>query len=126
MTTRRPERQHLPPGLTRRGEPVEKPVRLGPEAATGKRRDVELDAARARKSFHPSLFTGYRVPDTFATMTPRTTSQELAVENPPARRRTSQSAQPPHRIVIQYPAPAVDGGRFPAKRCVGDTVTVAA
>jgi starch synthase (maltosyl-transferring) len=34
--------------------------------------------------------------------------------------------QPPTRIVIQYPAPAVDGGRFPAKRCVGDAVTVSA
>ncbi len=34
--------------------------------------------------------------------------------------------KPPKRIVIQYPAPAVDDGRFPAKRCVGDTVRVAA
>jgi starch synthase (maltosyl-transferring) len=34
--------------------------------------------------------------------------------------------QPPARIVIQYPTPAVDGGRYPAKRCVGDTVTVEA
>ncbi len=33
---------------------------------------------------------------------------------------------PPRRIEIQYPAPVVDGGRFPAKRCVGDTVTVSA
>ena len=33
---------------------------------------------------------------------------------------------PPERIVIQYPSPAVDGGRFPAKRCVGDEVTVEA
>ncbi len=32
----------------------------------------------------------------------------------------------PNRIVIQYPAPMVDGGTFPAKRCVGDTVTVSA
>ena len=38
---------------------------------------------------------------------------------------TSRS-EPPRRIEIQYPAPAVDGGRYPAKRCVGDTVTVAA
>jgi starch synthase (maltosyl-transferring) len=38
---------------------------------------------------------------------------------------TSRS-EPPARIEIQYPAPAVDGGRYPAKRCVGDTVTVAA
>jgi starch synthase (maltosyl-transferring) len=34
--------------------------------------------------------------------------------------------QPPERIVIQYTEPVVDGGRFPAKRCVGDSVTVAA
>ncbi len=32
----------------------------------------------------------------------------------------------PKRIEIQYPAPIVDGGRFPAKRCVGDTVTASA
>jgi starch synthase (maltosyl-transferring) len=30
------------------------------------------------------------------------------------------------RIVIQYPTPAVDDGRYPAKRVVGDTVTVEA
>jgi starch synthase (maltosyl-transferring) len=36
------------------------------------------------------------------------------------------NSQPPARIEIQYPAPAVDGGRYAAKRCVGDTVTVAA
>ena len=34
--------------------------------------------------------------------------------------------EPPQRIVIQYPSPAVDGGRFPAKRCVGDRVVVEA
>ncbi len=33
---------------------------------------------------------------------------------------------PPKRIEIQYPQPVVDGGRFPAKRCVGDTVAVSA
>jgi len=27
-------------------------------------------------------------------------------------------------MVIQYPQPAVDGGRYPVKRCVGDTVEV--
>jgi starch synthase (maltosyl-transferring) len=32
----------------------------------------------------------------------------------------------PTRIVIQHPAPAVDGGRYPAKRCVGDRVEVQA
>jgi starch synthase (maltosyl-transferring) len=30
------------------------------------------------------------------------------------------------RVVIQYPDPSVDGGRFGAKRCVGDTVAVSA
>jgi starch synthase (maltosyl-transferring) len=39
---------------------------------------------------------------------------------------TTSRSEPPRRIQIQYPAPAVDGGRFPAKRCVGDTVTVGA
>ncbi len=33
---------------------------------------------------------------------------------------------PPKRIVIQYPSPSVDEGRFKAKRCVGDTVRVEA
>ena len=33
---------------------------------------------------------------------------------------------PPQRIRIEYPAPAVDGGRYAAKRCVGDSVTVSA
>ena len=34
--------------------------------------------------------------------------------------------QPPARIVIQYPTPSVDDGRYPAKRCVGDRVDVSA
>ncbi len=38
---------------------------------------------------------------------------------PPAERA-------PGRIVIQYPQPAVDDGRYPAKRCVGDSAMVAA
>jgi starch synthase (maltosyl-transferring) len=33
---------------------------------------------------------------------------------------------PPERIVIQYPSPSVDNGRFAAKRCVGDEVVVEA
>src|SRR5215210_8671134 len=32
----------------------------------------------------------------------------------------------PPRIVIQFPAPMVDGGRYPVKRVVGDTVHVSA
>jgi starch synthase (maltosyl-transferring) len=35
-------------------------------------------------------------------------------------------AEPPARIHLNYPAPTVDGGKYPAKRCVGDTVTVTA
>jgi starch synthase (maltosyl-transferring) len=35
-------------------------------------------------------------------------------------------SEPPKRIVIQSPSPVVDGGRYPAKRCVGDRVTVEA
>ena len=34
--------------------------------------------------------------------------------------------QPPRRIVIQYPEPAVDGGRYPIKRCIGDVIQVSA
>src|SRR5579863_2386545 len=40
--------------------------------------------------------------------------------------RPSTPPDVPARIVIQYPAPAVDEGRYPAKRCVGDTVDVQA
>jgi starch synthase (maltosyl-transferring) len=32
--------------------------------------------------------------------------------------------RPPRRIVIQYPTPSVDGGRYPPKRCVGERVDV--
>jgi starch synthase (maltosyl-transferring) len=42
------------------------------------------------------------------------------------KQRGAKAKQPPPRIVIQYPAPAVDDGRYAAKRCVGDTVTVEA
>jgi starch synthase (maltosyl-transferring) len=49
------------------------------------------------------------------------------VQPSPARRlRAGASKPPPARIVIQYPAPAVDDGRHPAKRCVGDQVQVEA
>ena len=37
-----------------------------------------------------------------------------------------KAAEAPARIRINYPPPTVDGGRYPAKRCVGDTVTVSA
>src|SRR5947209_8693480 len=50
-----------------------------------------------------------------AAVAPRDTAE------PRARR-----AKPPVRIVIQYPSPSVDDGRFPAKRCAGDHVRVEA
>jgi starch synthase (maltosyl-transferring) len=37
-----------------------------------------------------------------------------------------KAAEAPSRIRINYPTPTVDGGRYPAKRCIGDTVTVSA
>jgi starch synthase (maltosyl-transferring) len=36
------------------------------------------------------------------------------------------TAAQPARIVIQFPKPAVDGGAYPIKRCVGDTIEVSA
>src|SRR5579862_1140889 len=54
--------------------------------------------------------------------TPATSAKPRAGRKPgPAR-----PDQPPARIQIQYPAPAVDGGEFPVKRCVGDAITVSA
>ncbi|MGH2858312.1 MAG: alpha-1,4-glucan--maltose-1-phosphate maltosyltransferase [Solirubrobacteraceae bacterium] len=47
-------------------------------------------------------------------------------ETAPERATADSTPPPPRRIVIQYPAPAVDGGRYPAKRCVGDVVRVSA
>jgi starch synthase (maltosyl-transferring) len=48
------------------------------------------------------------------------------VQTSPAKRPHARAGDPPARIVIQYPAPAVDDGRYPAKRCVGDSVRVQA
>ncbi|HEY5190328.1 MAG TPA: alpha-1,4-glucan--maltose-1-phosphate maltosyltransferase [Solirubrobacteraceae bacterium] len=39
---------------------------------------------------------------------------------------TDTGRQPPRRIVIQYPAPTIDDGRYPVKRCQGDRVRVEA
>jgi starch synthase (maltosyl-transferring) len=48
------------------------------------------------------------------------------VQTSPTKRPRAIAGEPPPRIVIQYPAPAVDDGRYPAKRVVGDTVRVEA
>ena len=39
---------------------------------------------------------------------------------------TTPPERGPARIQIQYPAPAVDAGEYPVKRCVGDAVSVGA
>ncbi len=39
---------------------------------------------------------------------------------------TSGPVSAPDRIVIQDPEPAIDGGRYAVKRCIGDTVVVSA
>jgi starch synthase (maltosyl-transferring) len=56
-------------------------------------------------------------------MTPRATSTQPAAK---AASSPSRAQSSPSRIVIQYPSPAIDDGRFAVKRCVGDTVTVSA
>jgi starch synthase (maltosyl-transferring) len=47
-------------------------------------------------------------------------------ESPAAAATPKLTGSPPERIVIQYPSPSVDDGRYPAKRCVGDRVRVEA
>jgi starch synthase (maltosyl-transferring) len=52
-----------------------------------------------------------------------------AVQSAPSSARQAPELRPgppPARIRIENPYPEVDGGRFPAKRCVGDTVEVSA
>ena len=67
------------------------------------------------------MFTSCKVPDNVTVVS---TSETDVAPGPKTSREPA--AQPPPRIVIQYPAPAVDGGRYPAKRCVGDRVEVSA
>jgi starch synthase (maltosyl-transferring) len=55
-----------------------------------------------------------------------TTEIRAAVATRDKPRSMPGRAEPPPRIVIQYPSPAVDDGRYPAKRCVGDHVRVEA
>src|SRR4029077_9451872 len=44
----------------------------------------------------------------------------------PAARAVVDAARPPSRVVIGAVTPEIDGGRFPVKRVVGETVTVGA
>jgi starch synthase (maltosyl-transferring) len=49
------------------------------------------------------------------------------VEPTPTTQRDDGTSLPaPPRIVIQYPTPAVDDGRYPAKRVIGDAIAVEA
>jgi starch synthase (maltosyl-transferring) len=58
---------------------------------------------------------------------PGMASPATGVQPAGATRSRPRRAEPsPTRIVIQYPTPAVDDGRYPAKRCVGDEVRVEA
>jgi starch synthase (maltosyl-transferring) len=54
-------------------------------------------------------------------------SVSTQVEPTPTTQRDAGVSKPaPPRIVIQYPTPAVDDGRYAAKRVVGDAITVEA
>ena len=55
-----------------------------------------------------------------------TTETKAAVASRKRPKAGQSPKQAPSRIVIQFPTPAVDGGRYPAKRCVGDEVRVEA
>ena len=50
----------------------------------------------------------------------------LLTRDPPAHVRIDQLTEPPPRIIIEDLAPDVDCGRFRAKRCLGDLLTVGA
>jgi starch synthase (maltosyl-transferring) len=70
------------------------------------------------------LFTRTAKPDTFREVSAHAPGTEAL---PTAAPEDGDPAnRPPPRIVIQYPAPSVDGGRYPVKRCVGDRVRVEA
>jgi starch synthase (maltosyl-transferring) len=76
------------------------------------------------------VFTRWPVADTFWVVTTRTNEISPAPAPAPAAGSASLGRDPteqaPRRIVIQYPTPAVDEGRFAAKRCVGDEIEVSA
>ena len=59
-------------------------------------------------------------------MSTRAAKTDPRSEAVPAAADTAPGGRAPARIVIQYPTPSVDGGRYPVKRCVGDNVAVSA
>ena len=94
----RPERQHLPPRLARRREPVDELKRGCAKLPARKRgRCSCIPLVRGSRMWERGVFV-------------------------PARAK----AKPPSRIRIAYPSPTVDCGRWPVKRTVADTVQVSA
>jgi starch synthase (maltosyl-transferring) len=67
------------------------------------------------------LFTGSAHPVSFPSVSQ---SRSAPAESTRAGSARRTAERPPDRIVIQYPAPAVDGGRYPVKRVVGDRIEV--
>ena len=110
VAIRRAERQHLPPRLAGLHQPVDPRVRVAPEPPArsdvgGAGRPTSAASPRRGSVREPRRDVCARpLPDTSAEMPP----------------------PPPPRIQIQYPEPAVDAGRYPAKRTVGDLVEVRA
>jgi starch synthase (maltosyl-transferring) len=69
------------------------------------------------------VFTATLAADTFTGVSAHTTDTGAVPEVAPLG---DPASRPPRRIVIQYPTPSVDGGRYAVKRCVGDLVGVEA
>ena len=59
-------------------------------------------------------------------MSIRTDTTEARPAPAPPTPAEDAAQRAPRRIVIQFPTPAVDAGRYPAKRCVGDVVDIEA
>ena len=84
---------------------------------------MELDSARAAAWVHAEVFTPRADMDTFRLVAHTTETPTPREASPPEDDPTRRA---PRRIVIQYPTPEVDDGRYPVKRCVGDRVAVEA
>jgi starch synthase (maltosyl-transferring) len=71
------------------------------------------------------VFTRTRLLDTFREVSIRASDNQASTDPAPVPAADGEAPRrPPRRIVIQYATPSVDGGRYPAKRCVGDRVDV--
>src|SRR3954471_4412089 len=65
-------------------------------------------------------------PPAAATAKAKAAKKSAAAKPKPVEHPQLRSGPAPARIRIEAPYPAIDGGRYPVKRCVGDTVDVAA